>query len=106
MTLYPYDVIIVGGALAGLTSLIHMAKSNFKVLLIKKNAYQKHKVCGESVSNEILSYFGVKIYMFGGFPDNKFALRTLQGEYCTVPKSEFGIYLKAKLWYKYQISIR
>lgn len=106
MTLHPYDVIMVEGGLAGPTSVIHIAKSNFKVFLIEKNTYQKYKVYGESESKEIRPYFGVKMYMFGGFSDNKFALRTLQGEYCTVPKSEFGISLKAKLWYRYQMSIR
>jgi len=45
------------------------------------------------------------MYVFGGFLDNMFAFRTFQGEYCTVLKSEFGIYLKAKPWCKYQMSI-
>ena len=51
-----FDVIIIGGGLAGLTSAIHLAKENCKVLLIEKNDYPKHKVCGEYVSNEVLPY--------------------------------------------------
>ena len=51
-----FDVIIVGGGLAGLTSAIHLSKLKKKVLLIEKNAYPKHKVCGEYISNEVLLY--------------------------------------------------
>lgn len=51
-----YDVIIVGGGLAGLTSAIHLSKFEKQVLLIEKNAYPKHKVCGEYISNEVLPY--------------------------------------------------
>lgn len=51
-----FDVIIVGGGLAGLTSAIHLSKFNKQVLLIEKNGYPKHKVCGEYISNEVLPY--------------------------------------------------
>lgn len=51
-----FDAIIVGGGLAGLTSAIHLSKLNKKVLLIEKNRYPKHKVCGEYISNEVLPY--------------------------------------------------
>jgi menaquinone-9 beta-reductase len=51
------DVIIIGGGLAGLTSSIHLSKFGLQVILIEKNEYPKHKVCGEYVSNEILPYF-------------------------------------------------
>jgi flavin-dependent dehydrogenase len=58
------DVLIIGGGLAGLTSAIHLSKFGFKVSLIEKNDYPKHKVCGEYISNEVLPYFeslGLKI---------------------------------------------
>jgi len=51
-----YQVIIVGGGLAGLTAAIHLSKENIKVLLIEKNKYPQHKVCGEYISNEVLPY--------------------------------------------------
>ena len=51
-----FDVIIVGGGLAGLTSAIHLSSRNKRVLLIEKNEYPKHKVCGEYISNEVLPY--------------------------------------------------
>lgn len=50
------QVIIIGGGLAGLFSAIHLRKSNYDVLLIEKNEFPKHKVCGEYISNEILPY--------------------------------------------------
>ena len=51
-----YDVIIIGGGLAGLTNAIHLSKFKQQVLLIEKNSYPKHKVCGEYISNEVLPY--------------------------------------------------
>lgn len=49
-----YDVIIAGGGLAGLTAANILAKNNLNVLLIEKNKYPFHKVCGEYISNEVL----------------------------------------------------
>ena len=51
-----YNVIIVGGGLAGLTSAVHLSKKGLSVLLIEKQTYPKHKVCGEYISNEVLPY--------------------------------------------------
>ncbi|MDI1255520.1 MAG: NAD(P)/FAD-dependent oxidoreductase [Flavobacterium sp.] len=50
------DVIIIGGGLAGLTAAIHLSKGGLSVILIEKNSYPKHKVCGEYISNEVLPY--------------------------------------------------
>ena len=49
-----FDVLIIGGGLAGLTTAIHLSKQNVKVLVIEKQKYPHHKVCGEYVSNEVL----------------------------------------------------
>jgi flavin-dependent dehydrogenase len=51
-----YNVIIVGGGLAGLVSAVHLCKKGLSVLLIEKHEYPKHKVCGEYISNEVLPY--------------------------------------------------
>ena len=45
-----YDVVIVGGGLAGLASAILLAKQQHKVLLLEKESYPRHKVCGEYIS--------------------------------------------------------
>jgi len=50
------DVLIIGGGLAGLAGALHLSKKGLKVVLIEKNTYPKHKVCGEYISNEILPY--------------------------------------------------
>ena len=51
-----FDVVIVGGGLAGLTSAIHLSKFKKQVLVIEKQSYPKHKVCGEYISNEVIPY--------------------------------------------------
>ncbi|MFD2288956.1 FAD-dependent oxidoreductase [Pedobacter petrophilus] len=50
------DVIIIGGGLAGLVSAIHLSKAGKAVILIEKDQYPHHKVCGEYISNEVLPY--------------------------------------------------
>ncbi len=52
-----YDVIIIGGGLAGLISSILLSRSGFKTLLLEKKTFPFHKVCGEYVSNEVLDFF-------------------------------------------------
>jgi len=51
-----YDIAIVGGGLAGLTAALHLSQNSFRVLVLEKNDYPHHKVCGEYVSNEVLPY--------------------------------------------------
>jgi len=55
-SLQKYDVLIIGGGLAGLCCALHLSFHNVKILLIEKDTYPHHKVCGEYVSNEVLSY--------------------------------------------------
>jgi len=50
------DILIIGGGLAGLTAALHLQKAGFDVILIEKNSYPQHKVCGEYISNEVLPY--------------------------------------------------
>jgi len=50
------EVLIVGGGLAGLSSAIHLCNAGKQVILIEKNTYPQHKVCGEYISNEVLPY--------------------------------------------------
>ncbi len=74
-----FDVIIIGGGLAGLSSAIHLSKNNFAVLVIEKNDYPKHKVCGEYISNEVLPYLnflGVDVFSLGAQKIDKFELST------------------------------
>ena len=51
-----FDVLIVGGGLAGLTAAIHLKIKNYKVAVFEPRHYPHHKVCGEYISNEVLPY--------------------------------------------------
>jgi len=74
-----FDVIIIGGGLAGLCNAIHLSKFGKNVLLIEKNTYPKHKVCGEYISNEVLPYLSfleINPFDFGAVKIDKFQLST------------------------------
>jgi len=47
-----YDVAFVGAGLAGLAGAIQCAKEGFRVVLIEKESFPFHKVCGEYISME------------------------------------------------------
>ncbi len=98
MTPYPskFDVIIIGGGLAGLSSAIHLSKQDYKVLVIEKNEYPKHKVCGEYISNEVLpylDYLGIDVFKLGAKKINRFELSTPKGRLikAKLPLGGFGI---------------
>src|SRR5436190_18160453 len=47
-----YDVAIVGGGLAGLALSVQLAKHSHKIVVLEKEQYPFHKVCGEYISLE------------------------------------------------------
>jgi flavin-dependent dehydrogenase len=47
-----YDAAIIGGGLGGLTLAIKLAQKGKKVILLEKETYPFHKVCGEYISLE------------------------------------------------------
>lgn len=51
-----FDVIIVGGGLAGLISGILLSNNHLKICLIEKKKYPFHRVCGEYISNEVIPF--------------------------------------------------
>lgn len=91
-----YDVIVVGGGLAGLTAALHLNKKQLDVLVVEKNSYPNHKVCGEYVSNEVkpyLEYLGLTINS-DVFPDiNTLQMSTRSGKSMEtiLPLGGFGI---------------
>ncbi len=90
------DVVIIGGGLAGLTSAIHLSKLGIKVVVIEKNEFPKHKVCGEYISNEVLPYFnwlGIEIRDLKPSKITKMQFSTSSGTMisCDLPLGGFGI---------------
>jgi menaquinone-9 beta-reductase len=47
-----YDVVIIGGGLAGLSLAIQLRRHPYKVLVLEKEQYPFHRVCGEYISFE------------------------------------------------------
>ncbi len=50
------DIIVAGGGLAGLTAALELSRAGFDCLVLEKNHYPFHKVCGEYLSNEVIPY--------------------------------------------------
>jgi len=48
-----YDILIIGGGLSGLISARLLALEGLSVVVIEKNKYPFHRVCGEYISNEV-----------------------------------------------------
>ena len=89
-------VIIVGGGLAGLTAAIHLSKIGVEVIVIEKNDFPKHKVCGEYISNEVLPYLnwlGVSVFDLKPTIIEKLEFSTSKGSTisCDLPLGGFGI---------------
>lgn len=102
-----YDVIIIGGGLAGLTSAIDLSTNGFEVLVIEKDEYPKHKVCGEYVSNEVLPYLkrlGIDIEKTNADQIQRLVLSNLKGNSVKIklPLGGFGMsrYALDELMYK------
>lgn len=90
------EVLILGGGLAGLTAAIHLSKLGLLVTVIEKNSYPKHKVCGEYISNEVLTYFkwlGIDLDKLKPTSINKLQFSTQNGNAISanLPLGGFGI---------------
>ncbi|MNQ07493.1 putative oxidoreductase [compost metagenome] len=90
------EVLIVGGGLAGLTAAIHLSKIGFQVLLIEKNEFPKHKVCGEYISKEVLPYLSwLEVNVQELQPENitKLQFSAFNGKTinCILPLGGFGV---------------
>jgi flavin-dependent dehydrogenase len=111
MIIKQFDVIIIGGGLAGLTAGIHLSKANFKVGLIEKNSYPKHKVCGEYVSNEVLPYLNFldfNPFEFGAKKISNFELTTHNNKSikANLPLGGFGMSRYKMDFELYQLALK
>jgi flavin-dependent dehydrogenase len=91
-----YDIIIIGGGLAGLSAGILLSRKKYKVLILEKETYPKHKVCGEYISMEskpFLEMLGIPIDDMDLPVINKLQVTDVKGyELNTpLPQGGFGI---------------
>ena len=104
-------VAIIGGGLAGLCASIQLALAGVDVQLFEKNRYPKHKVCGEYVSNEVLSYLhalGLDPFQEGAKDINVFSFSDFKGRQTQVnlPLGGFGMSRFALDNYLYQRALQ
>lgn len=89
-----YDVIIVGGGLAGLTAALHLRREKYRVAVFERQNYPHHKVCGEYVSNEIVPYVeSLGVILPKNIQINKMLLSTVEGKslHTSLPLGGLGI---------------
>jgi flavin-dependent dehydrogenase len=53
----PYDVVIIGGGLAGCSAARQLAQRHYDVCLLEQHTYPRHKLCGEFLSPEAQDSF-------------------------------------------------
>src|SRR5947209_7384722 len=91
-----YDVAIIGGGLAGLAAAILLNRSGHSVIILEKEKYPFHKVCGEYVSLEsqdFLGKLGIPIHQMDLPRIDRFLLTAPDGRSFTMklPLGGFGI---------------
>jgi menaquinone-9 beta-reductase len=91
-----YDAAIIGGGLAGLSLSIQLAKKGYQVVLMEKETYPFHKVCGEYISLEswdFLENLGVPLSEMNLPVIHKFLISAPNGNYLEhmLPLGGFGI---------------
>ncbi|MBS9463449.1 NAD(P)/FAD-dependent oxidoreductase [Flagellimonas sp. 389] len=104
-----HEVLIVGGGLAGLTAALDLAQRGKQVLVIEKNTYPNHKVCGEYVSNEVkpyLEHLGFSLSDFSLPEINTFQISTQKGRVIQIdlPLGGFGISRYALDYHLYMLA--
>lgn len=91
-----YDVLIVGGGLAGLASAAQLARVGAHVLVAEQRRYPFHRVCGEYLSHEggsLLAELGLHLESLDATPIDSLELTTASGRRyrCRLPLPGHGL---------------
>jgi flavin-dependent dehydrogenase len=88
-----YDFVIIGGGLAGLITAVMLGKAGFKVVLLEKNSYPFHRVCGEYISNEtlpLLNKLGINPFDWGAVAISRLQITSPAGKSLELPLASGG----------------
>jgi len=91
-----YDVVIIGGGLAGLSLSIQLNDAGYKVIVLEKEHYPRHKVCGEYISMEskpFLERLGIPITLMKLPIINMLQVSDIKGRVlnANLPQGGFGM---------------
>jgi flavin-dependent dehydrogenase len=101
-------IVIIGGGLAGLINTLNLAQAGLEVILLEKQSYPFHRVCGEYISNETLPYFNslhINPLDLGAIPITQFRLSSPQGKILEMPLDLGGFGLSRYLLDSYLASL-
>ena len=89
------QILIIGAGPAGASLAIRLARQNFAVVLIEREKFPRHKLCGEFVSPECLAHFADldvldEMISVGGDRISQTIFYAPSGKNVTVPSKWFG----------------
>lgn len=105
------NIIIIGGGIAGLIAAIRLSRESYKVLIIEKNNYPRHKVCGEYLSREAECFLNRENLIPNNFklPQiNNLQITSAAGKSASLTLPLGGIGISRYLWenYLYELALK